>query len=442
VDDLFARFKTAFVEEVIAPPIAPDEQEEAKPKKPTNGHAAMSRAEVHAVFRKWLGDEYDPDAADALCATIVCEQLPGDPVWLLFISGPGAAKTETVQAAAGAGAHVTSTIASEGALLSGSSLKDRKRNKKATGGLLRKIGDRGILVIKDITSLLSADRNVRGMVLAALREIYDGRWERNVGSDGGQTLTWTGRIIVIGAVTTAWDSAHSVTAVMGDRFVLMRFDSSTAAGRVRSGLQAIHNTGAEVQMREELAAAVGGLVSQACLDLVKETDEEIDRLLKAANIVTLARTAVELDYQGDVVYAHAHEMPTRFAKQIVQMLRGGVAIGMTREEAMWLAIRCARDSIPPLRLEILLDVAANPDTRPGDVRQRINKPWRTVKRVMEALNMLGLLDCDEETEPADDDGKTKRIWRYSLGAGLDRETLLAMARGGRPVGQATDGFGG
>jgi hypothetical protein len=41
--------------------------------------------------------------------------------------------------------------------------------------LLRKIGDRGILVIKDVTSILSADRNVRASVLAAVREIYDGR---------------------------------------------------------------------------------------------------------------------------------------------------------------------------------------------------------------------------------------------------------------------------
>jgi hypothetical protein len=57
-------------------------------------------------------------------------------------------------------------------------------------------------------------------MLAALREVYDGRWERNVGTDGGQTLTWTGRIAVVGAVTTAWDVAHRVVSVMGDRFVL------------------------------------------------------------------------------------------------------------------------------------------------------------------------------------------------------------------------------
>ena len=84
----------------------------------------------------------------------------------------------------GRATHVTSTIVSEGALLSAS----MRRAKNATGGLLRKIGDRGILVIKDVTSILSSDRNIRGAVLAAIREIYDGRWERNVISRFGLRL--------------------------------------------------------------------------------------------------------------------------------------------------------------------------------------------------------------------------------------------------------------
>jgi Bifunctional DNA primase/polymerase, N-terminal len=145
-------------------------------------------ADVHATFRKWLGDGYDIDAVDAVVATAAAEKLDGDPLWLLVVSGPGAAKTETVQSLAGCGARITSTIQSEGALLSAS----KSRSKNATGGLLRKMGDRGILVIKDVTSILSSDRNVRASVLAAIREIYDGRWERNVGSDGGANtyLEW------------------------------------------------------------------------------------------------------------------------------------------------------------------------------------------------------------------------------------------------------------
>jgi hypothetical protein len=63
--------------------------------------------------------------------------------------------------------------------------------------------------------------------------------DRNVGSDGGQTLTWTGRLVIIGAVTTAWDAAHSVIAAMGDRFVIICADSSS--GRVKSASKAIQD---------------------------------------------------------------------------------------------------------------------------------------------------------------------------------------------------------
>jgi len=156
------------------------------------------------------------------------ERLPGDPLWLLLVSGPGNAKTETVQALTGAGALVTSTITSEGALLSGSARRDKAKD--ATGGLLRRMGDGGLLVVKDVTSILSMNRDTRAGVLAALREVHDGRWERNVGTDGGRTLSWTGRIVVVGAVTTVWDRAHDVVASMGDRFVIVRMDSTTGGG--------------------------------------------------------------------------------------------------------------------------------------------------------------------------------------------------------------------
>ena len=210
----------------------PQEEEHASASDPKPILPKRSLDDVHKAFRKWLGDEYDLDAIDATCAAGASERLAGDPLWLLIISGPGNAKTETVQSLIGAGAHVTSTIASEGALLSASPKKSRV--KTATGGLLRKIGDHGILVIKDVTIILSADRNTRADACwPRIREIYDGRWERNVGTDGGQTLTWTGRIVIVGAVTTAWDVAHAVVATMGDRFVLLRINSNVGRQQVQ-----------------------------------------------------------------------------------------------------------------------------------------------------------------------------------------------------------------
>jgi hypothetical protein len=382
--------------------------------------AARPLAEVHKVFSTWLGKDYDLDVLNAVLAAAAAERLEGDPLWLLVISGPGNAKTETVQALAGAGAHVTSTISSEGALLSAT--PQRQRAKQATGGLLRKIGDKGVLVIKDVTSILSADRNVRGPVLAAIREIYDGRWERNVGIDGGRTLTWNGRIVVVGACTTAWDAAHVVISTMGDRFVLIRADSTVA--RINAATRAIGNVGHEKAMREELAQAAGGLIGAADKTVRDLDDEETAELVRAADIVTSARTAVERDYRGEVVDAHAPEMPTRFAKQLAQLVRGAIAIRIADESAMRLAIRCARDSIPPLRREILLDIAPNPDSKPNQVYRRINRPRSTVRRELQALHMLRLLKCDERDE--EHDGKTRAISYYSLADDFSRETLTAM----------------
>jgi hypothetical protein len=390
---------------------------------PTSAPDPQSLAAVHELFQKWLGQDYDLDVLDAVLAAAASERLTGDPLWLLVISGPGNAKTETVQALAGAGAHVTSTIASEGALLSATSRRDKGKN--ATGGLLRKIGDRGVLVIKDVTSILSADRNVRGPVLAAIREIYDGRWERNVGTDGGKTLTWLGRLVIVGAVTTAWDAAHSVVAAMGDRFVVIRADSNKARGK--SATKAIGNTGREIAMRQELAQAAGAIIGNASTDEYQFTEDETEQLVKAANIVTLARTAVERDYRGDVIDAHAPEMPTRFAKQLAQMVRGAIAIGMAVTDAMRLALRCARDSVPPLRREILLDLAAHPWSEPKDVRKRIERPRTTVRRELEALHMLRLLHCDEE-EKTGSDGKKRTTLHYGFADDVHEQTLQAMVK--------------
>lgn len=373
--------------------------------------------QAHAVFTRWLGKDYDLDALDAMLATAAVERLDGDPVWLLIISGSGNAKTETVQALDGIAAIVTSTISSPGALLSATSARDKAKD--ATGGLLRKIGGRGVLVIKDMTSILSMNRDMRAEVLGALREVYDGRWSRNVGTDGGRTLDWTGRVVVIGAVTTAWDTAHDVISSMGDRFVLLRMDSST--GRQAAGRQAIANTGAEPAMRTELAQAVAAVLAAISPQALTVSAAETDVLLAAADVVTLARTGVEYDYRGDVVNAHAPEMPTRFAKQLAQVLRGAMAIGMARPDGLRLAIRCARDSMPPMRLMILDDLAVHPASSTAEVRTRLGKPRSTVDRQLQALHILGVLQVDEQEQVWA--GKAVTLRRYRIGAGIDPGAL-------------------
>src|SRR6516225_2240299 len=198
---------------------------EPAPRK-GNGKTRFTITDAHQEFSKFFGKDFDMQTADATLAVAAANKLTGDPPWLMIISGSGNAKTETVNSVSGVERTIAiSTIASEAALLSATS------NKKAgaTGGILRRLGDQGVLVIKDFTSIISGDRKARTQILAALREIHDGKWNRNVGADGGQTILWEGRIIVVCACTTAWDTAYSVVAQMGPRFITIR--SSARVGR-------------------------------------------------------------------------------------------------------------------------------------------------------------------------------------------------------------------
>ena len=372
--------------------------------------------DIHKLFREHYGNEYDMQTADAVLAVAATSKLAGDPPWLMLISGSGNAKTETANSVSGVDRTIAiSTIASEGALLSAIP----KKGKGAHGGLLRQLGDRGILVIKDFTSIVSGDRKARAQILAALREIHDGRWDRSVGSSGGLTITWTGRIVCIAACTTAWDSAHSVFAAMGPRFVTIR--SSASVGRSTAGKRSIRNSGKEDAIRKEISQAVANLIADAKLQSrdAKLNENEENKLVNSADVVTRARTGVEVDYQGNVIDAHELEMPTRIVKQLVLIFRGALSIGIDRNQAMALALRCARDSIPPIRLNVLNDLADNePDNcRVAAIANRLRRPWSTIRRTLDALYVLNMVNVAEIEEEKGDGSKVK-VKLYTLDVNL------------------------
>jgi hypothetical protein len=124
------------------------------------------------------------------------------------------------------------------------------------------------------------------------------------------------------------------------------------------------------------------------------------------------------------------EGAARFSKQLAQLFRGALAIGLTREGAAALALRCARDSMPPLRLAILKDVWEHVLTTPTETRKRLDKPYSTIDRQMQAMQLLRVLSLSEDVEETvtqDEQGdevrKTKTHWRYALADDLDPSVL-------------------
>lgn len=91
------------------------------------------------------------------------------------------------------------------------------------------------------------------------------------------------------------------------------------------------------------------------------------------------------------------------------MVRGGIAIGLPRTDALAVAMRCAQDSMPPLRLKILNSVLANPKSGATAVAERIRQPRKTVHRTLVELGLLELLTVDGSAYSLVEEDKVPRL---------------------------------
>jgi DNA-binding MarR family transcriptional regulator len=250
-----------------------------------------------------------------------------------------------------------------------------------------------MLVFKDMTSLLS-QKNSRDDIFSAFREIHDGAYSRLVGAEGGRRVEWKGRCTVMAACTTEWDRAHEAIASLGDRFLVVRFDSEY--GRHAAFNQAQANNGHEREMRQALAQAVNRVKEEADRTRIAPMGpDDQERLFQLSNLVTRVRTAVARDWREDVLQAHAPEMPTRFGKQLAQLIRGGMALGLDMEQAFHLAARAASDSLPPIKWRVLKYVYEHPGSTVDDVRIDQRMTYTTTKRTLDALMVQRLVRADE-----------------------------------------------
>jgi hypothetical protein len=339
-----------------------------------------------AVFRRWL---LLPDATPllAVLGAVAANRLEGDPVWLLLVGPPGGGKSELLSSVTGLwDVHPTATL-TEAALLSGTPRREHDENAK--GGLLRTIGDYGVLLCKDFGSVLSMNRDARAAVLAALREVYDGSWTRHVGTDGGRTLHWEGKVGLVAGCTPTIDRHHGVMGTMGERFVLFRLptvDSDEQAQR------ALAHAGREAEMRSELAHAVSEVLNHPMGEPRPLAPEERSRLVTLTTFAAKARSAVERDgYSREVELIPEPEAPTRLIVVLERLLAGLDAIGAPRGDAWRVVTKATLDSIPATRravIELLAKTADEIET--PKAAEALGYPTATAKRALEDLTAHGI----------------------------------------------------
>ena len=372
----------------------------------------LNQAREH--FQTWLHLP-DTGSLDVVLGAIAANRLDGDPVWLLLVGPPGGGKSEILNAVSHLHDSPPTGTLTEAALLSGTPKKEQANDSK--GGLLRAIGERGIIVCKDFGSVLSMNRDARSHVLAALREVYDGSWTRHVGTDGGRTLSWAGRVGLVGGCTPTIDRHHAVMGAMGERFTFYRLPEVNARIQAR---RALGHSGREKQMREQLQDVAHETLAHLAVPRERTEDEE-NLLIDLATFIVRARSAVERDgYSRDIELVPGPEAPTRLVIMLDRLLAGLDAIGCERELAIRHVQKVAYDSIPALRLAVLRALQeGEQDT--NQVSETVRHPTQTSRRALEDLVAHGLVECTRQGE-----GKA-HLWHLSDFADTSLRTFPEMS---------------
>jgi hypothetical protein len=289
--------------------------------------------EAVKAFDKWLALPDKTTPLYAALAAVAANKLAGDPVWLGIIAPSSSAKTELLNSLSLLPHVAVAEALTPAALLSGT--PRRQKAKGATGGLLQEVGDFGILVFKDFGTVLEMRPEARGEMLSALRRVFDGEYVRQIGSDGGRTLRWSGKAGLLFASTQKYDLYHAVIGTLGDRFLLTRLDP---AGGQQFNDYFKHIGKATKAMRDELAAAVAGLFAGLPDPMPEPPFFSADELAKLKETVMLAirlRAGVERDrIRREIEAVYDPEGPARLALSLERLFAGLVVIGLDRPRAM------------------------------------------------------------------------------------------------------------
>ena len=371
------------------PPPPPGAQPSPSSPGPQPGAQPATIEDTLKVFREWLLLDNDIPVL-AMLGTIAANRLPGDAIWLGIIAPPSSAKTEMlITLAKLPNTEMVGTLSVAG-LLSGT--PRRQQTAGARGGLLQKIGAFGFLVLKDFGSILSLRPDTKLELLAALREIYDGKWTRVIGADGGKVLSWSGKIGVLFGCTRVYDSYYGVINELGDRFLLCRMEPNE-----KQFLHAIKHANRAPQMRAQLVEAVTNLFAAPLPAPRDISDKEINWLNDILQIAVRLRGAVKRDYRTrELEDIYGAEGPARFGKALERVLAGLDCLGVKRSKARTVVRAIAFDSVPPNRLRVYQHLKSI-DPNWADttiVGKAVSLPTKTTRRVLEELVVYGLAKRD------------------------------------------------
>ncbi len=376
------------------------------------------------MFQKYL---YLPEPY-AIYTTVACyiaNLLPGAPVWLLHVAPPSTGGTTFLSVLDDLPGIVAAGDVSVGGLASAVSKKDRKKD--STGGLLFELPQRsdgkrwGIIKAKDFTSILTKERAAKSELLSALKEVYDGKWDRNKGTDGGMHCTWQGKVGFIAKCTEMIDDWENRAAMaqMGDRFTYFRYPHTDGIAEISKAMSVTDEEFMRAHLKLETHEFLDQILPDNWVDLVNSneylisedaietliTRNVVDRVSKLARFAVHGRGYIKRDDRTRQRERSEIEGPGRITGQLKAMYLAGILMGLNSLEIWSMLERIAWSCLPKNRAAILhslYDLSKGERRTTGwefkDIMKVVNKHYDGVgekthmERIMEELQVFKLIE--------------------------------------------------
>jgi len=358
---------------------------------------SITLPQVKEICKKYL---YLPDdnIIDFLLAVYLSNFTEGKRLWTWLIGPPSVGKTELLRALFSEVSLVLDSLTTK-TLFSGLRVGGRDPS-------LFKIINNKVLIIKDFTLSLSLRSEDLKIILAQLRNAYDGFFNSRTGAED-KTYCYETNFTLIAGVTPAIDDHWSVRQQLGERFISWRIpeiDMEKLSAKVKE------NRGRKMQVRRELKLYFGAFIKKY-RDIKEQpvlNDPLATKIGELAEGATWTRTSVmRFGYTREVRRIPEREGSARLFEQLLHLATSLALVRDSKEvteQDYAILYRVALSSIPPERIqaiELLLELTEEVKKKgllnsefwleTPEISDRLNLDTSSTRIILDDLFLLRIL---------------------------------------------------
>ncbi len=336
--------------------------------------------------------EQDKQVIDFMLATGL-ERLfnpEGDAIWAYLIAVSGSGKTELMRLMNDWKYTYTIDEFTKASFVSGYKADEESHSN------LDEYNNK-VVYVKDMSQMLTTNKDARNEIFGALRNIYDGYMEKMFGTKKGKVSIPSKFGLFIG-MTPVIDAYYTLSNQLGERFVKIRF-----ACEEKNVLESVYtsNGAAYILERKRLQRRVNEFLETIKVKDYESPPEFKDLVLRLMDWTATMRTALFVESEGgSPSFRGSRELPSRLlnqAKKMWQVLACVRGKDMVTMDEISFVGTCMIQTPPIYRTQAYCYLLKHDDISVNELAKAMHVDNRRANMIMQELYFMQIVESSETT---------------------------------------------